>query len=571
MIDMLKLPSDTFLTNATFISHLFPAYFCPNCQELTTTFPRYNSCKKLMETRKGRCGEFANLFGLYCRSVGFETRYISDFTDHVWVECYVDGHWIMADSCEGLIDKYGMYESGWGKKLNYIIGVTMDSVMDVTPRYTRKWFDPDFQARRRSICSSEEVSQQIIRHVNQKQLRLGLPTKRCEELDRRMEREQKTLANYQQTTEWTEEEKHGQGRISGSLQWKLTRDEAGVSTKGNGEEAKKPSAEKATTIQSWHVESFFPSLPCKTETKPVTIHIAHDKGIVVSGANCSVVNTPIAVVVIDDVYGCILQSRGFQSWKDAAHFVQTLPKHRIVALKGRVDTGENAKGTKEAATKGLKRLGGFILPKDKEGILFLGQVGCQPAWSKCASFGDEESSGETAICVELSLVDHEAELQVKLRTERDTVPRRVACRLPETVMPLRTQLLATEEQKRAAFLRFAQQDDKKRYVGYCTKPKLPVYLLDASAYPFAQAEADSGWNTFHFLPEPLVPEDDNGIEVSTGFSLSVGFFLCCRYHIVEDSLCYWCETFLRKRRIAHPKSIFRWIYRLPAYWDRTCL
>jgi hypothetical protein len=66
-----------------------------------------------------------------------------------------------------------------------------------------------------------------------------------------------------------------------------------------------------------------------------------------------------------------------------------------------------------------------------------------------------------------------------------------------------------------AFFRFLVDKKEiaaKEYVGYSTKAGSPVYLLNASAYPFSQAEG--GWNTFHYLPEPLVPEDDVGIVVS---------------------------------------------------------
>ena len=64
----------------------------------------------------------------------------------------------MADSCEGKIDAPSMYEKGWGKKLSYILGFTIDSVTDVTKRYTRVFNSSEFLNRRRLICPSEEES-----------------------------------------------------------------------------------------------------------------------------------------------------------------------------------------------------------------------------------------------------------------------------------------------------------------------------------------------------------------------------------------------------------------------------
>lgn len=459
-------------------------YFCTTCND-TSTFPRYNSARKLLETRQGRCGEFANLFGLYCRAVGFETRYCADFTDHVWVECLVDGEWIMADACEGLIDKASMYEDGWGKDLSFVIGVTTDSVVDVTPRYTRKWFSPDFQARRRGVCSSEEQSQRIVKQFNTK-VQQSSSKNRQEELNRRLEREQRLLSANQQATEWTDLEKHGQGRISGSLQWKLSRKEAGDLSSDQVQEA-------MPLVQSWHVESFYPP-----SDKGVTVNISPD-GIVVSGAKCSVIGSKISVVVLDEGYlGCILQSRGFGSWKNVSDFVETLPQYRIVAIQGLADDIEGD-------MKGLSRLGGFSFAHGKDGLLYFGQVGALPPWAQCTSYD------KNGINIQISPPNPSTTL--KLRTERETVPSCISWRLPESIMPFQTQLMASEEQKRMAFLRFAEQQNgcSKQYVGYTTKANSPVYLLDASAYPFSHS--DGGWNTFHLLPPPLVPDDDVGIVV----------------------------------------------------------
>lgn len=62
-------------------------YQCNFCQN-KTRFVRYNDPEKLLQTRVGRCGEWANCFTLCCRALGYKTRYVYDFTDHVWSEVY---------------------------------------------------------------------------------------------------------------------------------------------------------------------------------------------------------------------------------------------------------------------------------------------------------------------------------------------------------------------------------------------------------------------------------------------------------------------------------------------------
>lgn len=115
-------------------------YMCQVCRNMTS-FPRYNDPAKLIETRKGRCGEFSNCFGLCCRAMQFRVRIVNDFKDHVWNEVEVDGIWLHVDPCEGMIDKPLLYEQGWGKSVELCIGVDVNSVVDVTRRYCKTHCD----------------------------------------------------------------------------------------------------------------------------------------------------------------------------------------------------------------------------------------------------------------------------------------------------------------------------------------------------------------------------------------------------------------------------------------------
>ncbi|KAG5460713.1 MAG: hypothetical protein BJ554DRAFT_7201 [Olpidium bornovanus] len=78
-------------------AHRVEAHRCSACGG-TTRFPRYGYTGKLLETRSGRCGEWANVsprgdrvFTLIARAVGFEARYVVDWTDHVWTEVRAPG------------------------------------------------------------------------------------------------------------------------------------------------------------------------------------------------------------------------------------------------------------------------------------------------------------------------------------------------------------------------------------------------------------------------------------------------------------------------------------------------
>ena len=294
-------------------------YRCKLCGA-NTTFPRFNSPRALFKSRKGRCGEFANLFGTYCRALGFDTRYVHDFTDHVWVEVYSNRQqrWIHSDSCEGLIDRPNMYEQGWGKKLNYAVAATHDSVADVTKMYTRKFYSDDFQARRREFAPDENTSERIfvqlsgaLRQVN------NIGKGRRDELDKRNEAEQKFFGMVLSSGVWDVD--YREGRISSSLTWKAARKELGDGKKESKKKTKEENNED-DGAHSFFVESFLPNIRSTLVTivvqPPTQSHIptqttsSHLECITVNKVPCAVtLSYGVSIVIIDEVSGCILQSK----------------------------------------------------------------------------------------------------------------------------------------------------------------------------------------------------------------------------------------------------------------------
>jgi thiol-disulfide isomerase/thioredoxin len=499
-------------------------YVCDQCRQVTT-FPRYNKVRKLLETQRGRCGEYANLFGLYCRAVGLETRYVLDWTDHVWTECNVDGQWIMVDSCEGVVCEPSMYEAGWGKHISYVVAASKNHVVDVTPRYTRKFCTEDFQARRRAITTSEIESEQILRQLNRSVLQANLASNVREDLVQRLESEQVVLQKYKSMTTWPSE--YSRGRISGSLVWKVQRSEAGK----KGSTANEKDSARPTQFQ---IETFFPT-PNMTK---VTIFVnprpafCHD-GIVISGAGCSMgFANSLSVVVVDQEYlGCILQSRSFTTTHTFAQFINSLPTGRILVVQGRIP---QASGIQlEEIYAGIARLGGFDASLIPEGILFAGQVGFLPGWAFCSSFS-AEANGRLILAsqppVELD--------RLKLSRYANTRPASVVGRLPDKFMSLAAQLCANNDQKNVSFRDYlATTGNGSRVSGYTTKAGSPVYLLGGCAYPLERVEPSSAtdprWSTYLLLPSPIAPDDEVseasvGVEPTTyDIPIDVDFFTQC--------------------------------------------
>ncbi|EGG16702.1 hypothetical protein DFA_07680 [Cavenderia fasciculata] len=186
-----------------------------------TRFPRYNDTGKLMETRRGRCGEWANTFTLFCRALGYRSRYVHDSTDHVWTEVWIEeeNRWVHCDSCEPLYDAPLTYEAGWGKKLAYIFAYEVDGCFDVSRRYTAKY--NELLGRRDRV--PEQWLENYLTRVNQKILDRIKDNDQKTHRSHRLECEAKDLAGSKR--QLTSDEL--QPRASGSEEWKSGRGEMG--------------------------------------------------------------------------------------------------------------------------------------------------------------------------------------------------------------------------------------------------------------------------------------------------------------------------------------------------------
>lgn len=222
-------------------AHRVELYECKQCRA-PARFPRYNDARRLLRTRRGRCGEWANAFTLFCRALGFHARYVLDVTDHVWTEVWSArrARWLHCDPCENKLDAPLMYSVGWRKPLSFAFAFAPGEAADVIHRYVDKNGSAPVVARRAAVVSQAYVAARL--RLLDTQRRAALPAAEQRARDERRAPDDRELAAPADPRPVPSAAETG-GRETGSVEWRAARGELGSGSGSCGLPPRAPSHE----------------------------------------------------------------------------------------------------------------------------------------------------------------------------------------------------------------------------------------------------------------------------------------------------------------------------------------
>ena len=212
-----------------YLAYKTEVYLCNQCQ-VEIRFPRCNNPIILLETKTGRCSEWSNLFGAILYTCGFKVRLINNFEDHVWNEFYneEEQRWVHLDSCEEAYDTPLVYEQGWGRVMTFILGMSDDGLVEVTPRYVKDWkIISERRSEKMEIKLStilEDVNNEMMKGVSPEE-KINIESRRKNEIKIFEEKIKKDLMGNMGENSDKIKEDEKIGRQSGSLEWRKNRGE----------------------------------------------------------------------------------------------------------------------------------------------------------------------------------------------------------------------------------------------------------------------------------------------------------------------------------------------------------
>lgn len=210
-------------------------YKCQTCQ-IPVEFPRIRNPESLLQTRRGRCGEWVDCFVLILVALledPLKVRYVWNQEDHVWCEYYSTNlkRWVHLDPCEAAFDQPHLYWQNWGKSMSYVLGFGTDYCIDLLEKY----IDPSKQIAKLTIVDSVKEADQVVRYFAKYSLIHAFltsgkpqdPLVFYRDYLIPYNREIKLVSSTSSTTNTPTTTDQPQGRQLGSAEWTRARGEAG--------------------------------------------------------------------------------------------------------------------------------------------------------------------------------------------------------------------------------------------------------------------------------------------------------------------------------------------------------